>query len=117
MRQHTHNDVTERANTPVAEEPMVDDTFIYEEIWPRGRMMHLRLTSHLFTTSVFNSFLPLTTIPIASIRRVAIGRLGLSKMMSISYYKDSSTFVTSSFPASNMAAWRQAFRRVGISVN
>ena len=96
---------------------MVDDTLIYEEIWPWGRMMHLRLSSHLFATSVFKSFLPLTTIPIASIRRVEIGRLGLSKMMSISYYKDSSTFVTSSFPASNMAAWRQAFRSVGIAVD
>ena len=96
---------------------MIEDTLIYEEIWPRGRLMHLRLTSHRFAISVFKSFLPLTTIPIASIRHVEIGRLGLSKMMSISYYKDSSTFVTASFPVSNMAAWRQAYRSVGISVD
>lgn len=108
--------VTERINTPVAEEPMVEDTLIYEEIWPRGRLLHLRLTSHRFATSVFKSFLPFTTIPIASIRHIKIGRFGLSKMLSISYYKDSSTFVTSSFPVSNIAAWRQAFRTVGISV-
>jgi hypothetical protein len=35
---------------------MIDDTLIYEEIWPWGRMMHLRLTSHCFATSVFKSF-------------------------------------------------------------
>src|SRR3954467_10397267 len=108
---------TERANTPIAEEPMVDDQLLYEEIWPWGGLMHVRLTSPLFVTSVFKSFLPLTTIPIESIRHVEIGRLGLSKMMSISYYKDSSTFVTASFTVSNIAAWRQAFRSVGISVD
>src|SRR5689334_5817174 len=109
--------VTKLVNTPVAEEPVVEDTLIYEEILPRGRLMHLRLTSHCFVISVFKSFLPLTTIPIASIRQVEIDRLGFSKMLSISYYKDSSTFSTSSFPVSNMAAWRQAFRTVGISVD
>ena len=96
---------------------MVEDTLIFEEIWPWGRMIHLRLTSHRFATSIFKSFLPLTTISVSSIRHVEMGHLGLSKMMSISYYKDSSTFVTSSFPVSNMAAWRQAFTTIGISVD
>jgi hypothetical protein len=96
---------------------MVTDDIIYQEIWPWGCMIHLKLTSRSFATSIYKSFLPLTTIPLANIRHVEIGRLGLSKMMTISYYKNSDTFVTSSFPVSAMDAWRRAFQSVGITVD
>jgi hypothetical protein len=96
---------------------MVGDGIIYQEIWPSGRLIHLKLTSRTFTTSIYKSFLPLSTIPLTSVRHVEIGRLGLSKMMTISYYKNSDTFVTSSFPISDMDAWRGAFQRLGIAVD
>jgi hypothetical protein len=94
----------------------VDDRIIYEEVWPWGRMIHLRLTHHAFATSIYKSFLPLSSIPIAVIRHVEIGRLGLSKMMTISYYKTPDTFVTTSFPVGDMDAWRRAFKSIGITV-
>jgi hypothetical protein len=88
---------------------------IYQEIWPWGRIIHLKLTPHAFSTSIYKSFLPLTSIPVASIRRVQIERLGLDKSLTISYYKDSTTFVTKSFPADDLQSWRRAFERVGIA--
>jgi hypothetical protein len=93
---------------------MAEDPVIYQEMWPWGRLIHLRLTAHTFTTSLYKSFFPLTTIPLTTIRRVEIGRLGFSKMMHISYYGNATTFRTASFPVSNRDAWRRAFQTLGI---
>jgi len=94
----------------------VEERLIYQEIWPWGRLIHLKLTTHVFMTSIYKSFFPLTTISITTIRHVEIGRVGFSKMMTIGYDKPSDMFVTRSFPAGHMPAWRQAFKTLGIRV-
>ena len=95
----------------------MEQRVIYQEVWPSGRLIHLKLTSHALATSIYKSFLPFTTIPTAAIRHVEIGRLGLSKLMTISYYKTPDTFVTTSFPIRDRDAWRRAFRTLGIAVD
>jgi hypothetical protein len=95
----------------------MDERIIYQEIWPSGRVIHLKLTADTFATSIYKSFLPLATIPISAIRQVEIGRFGLSRMMTISYYKASDTFVTASFPVRDMEMWRRVFKRLGITAN
>jgi hypothetical protein len=95
----------------------MDERIIYQEIWPSGRVIHLKLTADTFATSIYKSFLPLATIPISAIRQVEIGRFGLSRMMTISYYQTSDTFVTASFPVRDMETWRRVFKRLGITVN
>ena len=80
-------------------------------------MIHLKLTDDTFATSIYKCFLPLTTTPISAIRQVEIGRFGLSKMMTISYYKTSGAFVTASFPVRDMETWRRVFKSLGITVN
>jgi hypothetical protein len=90
---------------------------LYQELWPQGRLVHLKLTTDVFVASIYKSFLRLRTIPIASIRHVEISHLGLSKVMTISYYKTTDRFITSSFPIRDITAWRQAFKRMNIVVD
>jgi hypothetical protein len=94
----------------------MDQRLIYQEIWPWGRLIHLKLTTHEFMTAIYKSFFPLTTISITAIRHVEIGRVGFSKMMTIGYDKPRDMFVTRSFPVRNMHAWRHAFKTLGIRV-
>jgi transposase len=94
----------------------VEEHLIYQEIWPSGRLIHLKLTTLVFITSIYKSFFPLTTISITAIRHVEIGRLGFSKLMTIGYDKPIDLFVTKSFPVRDIQAWRQAFKTLGIMV-
>jgi hypothetical protein len=95
----------------------VNDGILYQEIWPRGRMMHLRLTDDTFTASIYKSFWLLRRIPTAGIRHVEIVRLGFSTMMAISYYKTTTVFITSSFAIRDKDAWRRTFQSIGIIVD
>ncbi len=94
----------------------MEEHLIYQEIWPSGRLIHLKLTTLVFITSIYKSFFPLTMISITAIRHVEIGRLGFSKLMTIGYDKPIDLFVTKSFPVRDMQAWRQAFKTLGIMV-
>jgi hypothetical protein len=64
---------------------MVENVVIYQEVWPLGRIVHLKLTSRSFMASIYKSFIPLANIPLPTIRHVEISRIGLSKVMAISY--------------------------------